>query len=128
LTQFDRTLCGIVLIVPPCDVVFYEIERSLRRLVRCFSLVLNSNLLQPDEGFLPRGVKHDVPNEVVKFADWTFATLTRKLHSFGRDLTLQLEFKCFYVRAEEDLISHEVDNVPYTQHVTLARVEGKLIC
>jgi hypothetical protein len=80
LTEFDRTLGSVVPAVPTCSIVADEIERSLRRLVRYLSAVLNSNLLQPDEGFLPRRAEHDVPDKVVRLATGTLATPARKLH------------------------------------------------
>jgi hypothetical protein len=36
-------------------------------------------------------------------------------------------FKRLDVRAEEDLISYKVNNLPYIEHVSLASIEGKLI-
>jgi hypothetical protein len=36
-------------------------------------------------------------------------------------------FKRLDVGAEEDLVSHKVNNVPYTEYVSLASIEGKLI-
>jgi hypothetical protein len=36
--------------------------------------------------------------------------------------------KRLYVRTEEDLVSHEVDNVPYASDVALYSIEAKLCC
>jgi hypothetical protein len=126
-TEFDRTLGGIILTVLPRNIVTYEIERLLPRVVRCSSVVLNRYLLQTDEGLLPCRVGADVPNKIVKLANWTLATPACKLYKLGRNTAFKLVFKCFDIRAKEDLISHKVDDVPYTEDVPLACIEGKLL-
>jgi hypothetical protein len=68
----------------------------------------------------------DVADDVVKFADRPFTALSSKLNSFGCNCMFELMFKRLYVRAEEDLMSHKVNDVPYTEHVALACIEGKL--
>jgi hypothetical protein len=97
VTEFDCTLSSIVLTVPPRDIVTYEIERLLPRVVRCSSAILNRYLLQTDEGLLPYTVSADVPNKVMKLADWTLTTLAYKLYKLGRNSAFKLVFKCFNV-------------------------------
>jgi hypothetical protein len=41
---------------------------------------------------------------------------------------LKLLFEGLYIRTEEDLMGHKVDNVAHTQHVALGCIEAKLLC
>jgi hypothetical protein len=67
----------------------------------------------------------DIPNEVVKLANWALAALSHEFNGLCRSIT-QLVFEGLYVGAKEDLVRHKVDDMAYTPNVALGGINAKL--
>lgn len=86
--------------------------------------------LEVDKSVLPLCRVCNVLDKVVQLANRSLAAPSHELYYVGRDFELacKVDFKSLYVGAEEDLVSHKVNNVPHTQDVALTGVETKLLC
>lgn len=100
LTEFNGTLCGVVPAVPPREIITYELLRPRREgVVFTVYKALKSSLLELIKCLSSACGVRDVPNKVVKLADWALTAPGHKLNDLRRN-TAKLVLEGLYVRAE----------------------------